>query len=447
VRDLPAGDDAHVEPGLCQVGDAWEVPAQFDRGSKLAIRLEGAANSFGGRFVDGEHQASMRVPPGSCKLCPLTREHLSAERVGLAVQRQAGYTSVGNMTYNSSSRPLPLVLQTAYVDLLEKLQDHAFATLVSGGGSFVSKIVKGRRYWYIQTRDHAGTLHQAYVGPETPDLLRRIEQRRADADAERARRDIVRALVRGGAAPAVPAAVGRVLASLADSGVFRLRAVLVGTVAFQTYGPMLGFRLTGTAAVTEDIDLAQFRSIAGAVEDQVPPVLETLQRIDPSFRAVSRPLHRLADSYVSGGASRLKVEFLTPMRGPEEDAPVELPALGTGSQPLRYVDYLIYHERPAAILHGGGVLVNVPDPARYAWHKLIISGLRRQPEKVPKDLLQAQTLLDVLLERAPDDIADAFADLGSTGRKHWQDHALAGLDRIDAGVRAAVRDRVGKPAG
>ncbi len=318
---------------------------------------------------------------------------------------------------------------------------------MSGGGSFVSKVVKGRRYWYVQTRDHAGKLHQAYVGPHTPDLLRRIEQRRADADAERARRDIVRALVRGGAAPAVPAAVGRVLASLADSGVFRLRAVLVGTVAFQTYGPMPGFRLTGTAAVTEDIDLAQVRSIAGAVEDQVPPVLETLQRVDPSFRAVSRPPHRLADSYVSAGASRLKVGFLTPMRGPDEDAPVALPALRTGAQPLRHLDDLIHQERPAAILHGGGVLVNVPDPARYAWHKLIVSRLRRQPEKVPKDLLQARTLLDVLLARAPGDIADAFADLGTTGRTHWQDHALAGLDRIDAGVRAAVRDLVGKPAG
>lgn len=83
----------------------------------------------------------------------------------------------------------------------------------------------------------------------------------------------------------------------------------------------------------------------------------------------------------------VKVEFLTPMRGPTEDAPADLPALGTGAQPLRFLDYLIYHEQPAAILYGSGALVNVPDPARYAWHKLIISQRRMvNREKVRKDI-------------------------------------------------------------
>ena len=348
------------------------------------------------------------------------------------------------VTYNSAPRQLPLVLQTAYADLLDKLQDDAIAAHVDSGGSFVSKTVKGRRYWYVQSRDAAGKLHQAYVGAETPQLLQRIQRRRATTDAERVRRDIVRALVRGGAAPAVPANVGRVLAALADSGVFRLRAVLVGTVAFLTYGPMLEFRLSGAAAMTEDIDLAQFRAIADAVEDRAPPVLETLQQVEPSFRPITRPLHKLPDSYISDGPTRLKIEFLTPMRGPQEDAPALLPALQTGSQPLRYLDYLIYQERPAAILHGGGVLVNVPEPARYAWHKLIVAQVRRQPEKVPKDLQQAQTLLDVLLSRAPDDIGDAFAELAGARRRHWQKHALEGLDRLDVRVRDAVRQLIGK---
>ncbi len=75
------------------------------------------------------------------------------------------------------------------------------------------------------------------------------------------------------------------------------------------------------------------------------------------------------------------------MRGPTEDAPADLPALGTGAQPLRFLDYLIYHEQPAAILYGSGALVNVPDPARYAWHKLIISQRRMvNREKVRKDI-------------------------------------------------------------
>ncbi len=347
--------------------------------------------------------------------------------------------------YNSSPKPLPLVLQTAYADLLDKLQDEAVAAHARTGGTFVRKTVKDRLYWYLQQRGGDGKTRQTYVGPETPDLLARITQQRDAAEGERARRDIVRALVRGGAAPGVPAPVGRVLAALADSGAFRLRAVLVGTAAFLSYGPMLGVRLSGAAAMTEDIDVAQFRSISLAVEDQAPPVLETLQRVDPSFRAVARPLHTLPDSYVTGGAARLKVEFLTPMRGPDEDAPAPLPALQTGSQPLRFLDYLIYQERPAAVLHGAGVLVNVPDPARFAWHKLMVSQLRRQPEKVPKDVLQAQLLLGALLQQAPADIGDMFEDLASPGRKRWQDIALRGLDRTPQALRDAVGALIGRP--
>lgn len=346
------------------------------------------------------------------------------------------------LTYNSP-RPLPLALQTIYADLLDKAQDDRVARQ-AGQGTFVSKAIKGRRYWYAQTRDADGKLRQTYSGPETPELLARVRRQRLDLDAERARRDIVRALVRGRAAAGVPPTVGRVLAALADSGIFRLRAVLVGTVAFQAYGPMLGVRLSGAALMTEDIDIAQFRSISIAVEDQTPPVLETLRAVDPTFRAISRPFHTMPESYLADGARRLKVEFLTPMRGPDEDAPVELPALGTGAQPHRFLDYLIYRERPAVVLHGVGVLVNVPDPARYAWHKLIVSQRRRQAEKVPKDLLQAQMLLDVLMEQAPGDVADMFEELANPGRKDWQDLALKGLARIDSRVRDSVLGRIGR---
>ena len=133
-------------------------------------------------------------------------------------------------------------------------------------------------------------------------------------------------------------------------------------------------------------------------------MLETLRPVEASFEPITRPRHALPDAYIARGTAPLKVEFLTPMRGPNEDAPAPLRALGTGATPLRFLDYLIYQDRKAAILHGAGVLVNVPDPARFAWHKLILSQRRAQPEKVPKDLMQAQTLLEVLMTDRPDDV-------------------------------------------
>ncbi len=342
-------------------------------------------------------------------------------------------------------RRLPLTVQTIYVDLLDKLLDEAVAHQGREEGSFVPKTVKGRVYWYHKRRNPDGTYRQLYVGPETPELVERIRNHKTLVSAERMRRDMVRALTRGGSVPTVNATVGRLLQGLAESGVFRLRSVLVGTVAYQAYGPMLGVRLGAASVMTEDIDVAQFRSISIAVEDQLPPVLTTLRAIDPSFEPVPRAFTQQADAYVT--ADRLKVEFITPMRGPVEDEPVPLPALGTALQPLRFLDYLIYREHKAAVAYGAGILVNVPDPVRYAWHKLIVAERRGMREKVPKDLVQAETLFDVLVEDRPDDVRDMWEELAAEGRRHWQQIALDGLGRIGAGVRERVLGVIGGAQG
>ena len=348
---------------------------------------------------------------------------------------------VRNSGITNQMRRLPLTLQTIYADLLDKLLDEAVAAPGREEGSFVPKTVKGRIYWYHKRRTHTGDYTQTYIGPEAPDLLARIANHKNVVEAERMRRDMVRALTRSGATPTVIAGVGRVLLALADSGVFRLRSVLVGTMAYRAYGPMLGVRLASASVMTDDIDVAQFRSISIAVEDQVPPVLTTLRTVDPTFEAIGRPFSRQSDAYVA--ASKLKVEFLTPMRGPAEDAPAVLPALGTASQPLRFLDYLIYQECKAVLPFGAGILVNVPDPVRYAWHKLIVAERRVMPEKISKDLAQAETLFEVLVEDRPDDVRDMWEELATEGRRHWQQIALSGLKRIAPTVRERVLKIVG----
>ena len=129
------------------------------------------------------------------------------------------------------------------------------------------------------------------------------------------------------------------------------------------------------------------------------------------------------------------------MRGPDEDAPGQLPALATGAQPLRFLDYLIYQEQKAVVLHGAGVLVNVPDPTRFAFHKLIVSQRRSNLAKARKDLVQAQTLLEVLVQDRPGDVADFWEELCGRGER-WRALALTGLRTLDAEVRNRVADVV-----
>jgi hypothetical protein len=58
----------------------------------------------------------------------------------------------------------------------------------------------------------------------------------------------------------------------------------------------------------------------------------------------------------------------------------------------------------------GVVLVRVPVPERYAVHKLIVAQMRGKTSAKPeKDLRQAATLIEALVERFPGAVEDALA--------------------------------------
>lgn len=96
----------------------------------------------------------------------------------------------------------------------------------------------------------------------------------------------------------------------------------------------------------------------------------------------------------------LRVDFLTPRFDPESD---EAPLL----------DFLIEGPAQAVVVGGTGVLVNVPDPARFAFHKLWVSTRRSVSEqtKAAKDLRQGGDLLEVLLADRPGDVDRAWEAL------------------------------------
>jgi hypothetical protein len=95
---------------------------------------------------------------------------------------------------------------------------------------------------------------------------------------------------------------GDVIAALAMAGVFRLRGVLVGTVAYQTYAAMLGVRLSAGPLQTGDIDIAQFKNVSVAIGDSTPPALDVLKEVDKTFRAIPHVVDgRRVTSYTAKG--------------------------------------------------------------------------------------------------------------------------------------------------
>lgn len=340
---------------------------------------------------------------------------------------------------------IPLTLQTAYADLVDRCAADAFAEAFSEDeGTFTPKTVRGRRYWYFQVPQADGSRKQRYVGPETPELLDRIKHYKDVRRDQRDRRTLVSTLVRSAGMPRPQPEIGQVIEALAAAGVFRLRGVLVGTVAYQTYSALLGTRLPSAVLQTGDVDVAQFGNVSVAIGEEAPAVLDTLRKVDPSFRSIPHlnDRQRMATYQAAGG---LRVDFLTPNVGPENDAPAALPALGTDAQPLRFLDFLIHEPEPAALLHGIGVYIQVPSPQRYAVHKLIVARRRKQGAgKSIKDIRQAEALLRVLVAKRPHELRAAWTEAFERGPK-WRRLLGEGLGEIDTEARDVMLKIVGAP--
>jgi hypothetical protein len=338
---------------------------------------------------------------------------------------------------------ISLVGQTTYAELLERCEASSFSEAFPEDGTFSPKTIKDRRYWYFQTSTAHGRV-QRYVGPETPELLERIEHHRQTRDDEKERRAMVTALTRSFGLPAPIAPIGDIVTALARAGVFRLRSVLVGTVAYQSYPAILGVKLSNSLLQTSDVDIAQFTSISVAVGDQTPPMLEVLQGVDRTFREIPHTAgNRYTTSYI--GKGHLRVDFVTPNEGPDTDRPQSLPALKTDAQPLRYLDFLIHEPVKAVVLHGSGVLVYVPAPERFAVHKLILA-LERPPgvAKRDKDVAQAGALIVALADRRPEDLRAAWEEAYERGPQ-WRKMLLGGMKQLAPGARDLLLRVVTRP--
>jgi hypothetical protein len=337
---------------------------------------------------------------------------------------------------------MPLALQTVYADLLDRAFNDAFAEDFPENGTFVSKKRNGRTYWYFQPNDLKGR-PQKYVGPETPELLDRIENHKRSVSDVKQRRSIVAALHNSAGLPRPGDQVGSALEALAKAGVFRLRAVMVGTVAYQTYAAMLGVRLPARTVMSIDIDIAQFWDISIAVEDAIPSMLDVLQSADKTFRAIPHSHDsRQTTRYEAMGG--LRVDFLTPNPGPDTDAPQHLEALNTDAEQLRFLDFLIVNPVRAVVLHGVGTPVLVPSPQRYAVHKLIVSRRRREENiaKIGKDLWQASALIQILAKQRLYDLKDAWEEAWDRGPV-WRRCLGEGVGQLEPDIRDLLLKAIG----
>jgi hypothetical protein len=318
-------------------------------------------------------------------------------------------------------RQIPLNLMSLYADIAQR------AALVDVPPASISvKSVDGKKHLYAVTKD-GSTRRQSYIGSaDNVEAQNRAEAHRRAARMAGDLRRSVMALRRSGLrGPTIE--VGRLLEALANAGFFELGATLVGTVAFQQFPPIVGAYLSEGAALTEDADFAFTRFIVPRFME-CEPLEDILRRADPTFKAHFNFEDKLPKAFVSERG--LKIELLT-SRG-RTDGPVPIKGLACAAVPLRFMEYLLEDTMEVVALYGPGVRVRVPDPARYAVHKLIVTQLR-QPHspKRPKDLQQARELFAALRAREPETLDDAIDNARARGAtwRRMVDKGLALLDK------------------
>jgi hypothetical protein len=327
-------------------------------------------------------------------------------------------------------RELPAAAQTAYAELYELVQIAETARSPAFlSGKVAWKTIKGSRYAYWAFKELDGRKREYYLGPAGPaiDAIERAREQGAPT-LDAVARQAAAAIAHG--CTATPPKHFRIVKRLSEYQFFRAGGLLVGTHAFLALGNQLGVAW-GDGTRTLDLDFAH-AGPGGNVAVALPADLranahDALTSLEHGFLPALGGSKGMASLYVSEREPDLRIDFLTvPRRGGRNE--VHAPDLGVALSPLKFLDYLIERPGQAVLLdRADAVMVNLPDPARYGLHKLIVAYERgaRNP-KHGKDIAQALALIDWHLAHAPVPLRDAWRDLLARG-VGWEKRARASL--------------------
>jgi len=301
-----------------------------------------------------------------------------------------------------------------YSYLFEEALANESITICPGmHGSFSKETRRNCVYWYWVGRNN-GKVTRIYIGPdnqETIDLVVSLENRKDMAKQAIASMKRTSAAYRGAGGQIIEPSTFKVLAKL--SNLFRKGFFVIGSHGFLSICNALGIlSLTGDDQ----------KIISLAILDERAAVPDISLEFDKNFiKGVGMP-----------ASSKTKIHFFTADRGSKQ--PVFFDDLDVTAEPLRFIDYLLGGETFKGLVIGSyAIPVQLPNPARFAIHKLIISQCadRSFNGGSEKDIAQAAVLLDYLIREDAEQVIDALvACLNVDGAVENIRKALVGLGGV-----------------
>ena len=322
-----------------------------------------------------------------------------------------------------------LLLQTTFSELKRRAGEQSLL-FVGTPGSVGERTVSGRSFYYRQFYDPSGKKSADYLGAvENADAEARVADARERIDLANALIAEARELSHHGYARVDPR-TGAIVAALANHGIFRGGALLVGSHAYGALLNELGVRAANY--FTEDIDIARGERLKialpedGGFAKMLADSTIALHPV-PGFDRKSPPT-----SYKAKGGDRLRVDLLMPIGGDEVKTRA-VPELNAHAMALPFLAYLLDAPIAGVMLGREGVVpVKLPRPEAFAWHKMLVSELRGATrEKRGKDLQQAAVIFSVLAEDAPTALAKAFNEIPRGGKSKVRIAAKSVLELLN----------------
>ncbi len=324
----------------------------------------------------------------------------------------------------------PLLLQTAYSEL-KRLAGEQQLVLVGTPGSISEREVKGSRFLYRQYYDALGEKSADYIGPASDsDAIARATLLRERITLATEISSTARLLFREGYVRADDR-VCAILAALANQGLFRAGALVIGSYAYAACLNDAGIRAASFA--TEDIDVARDRALDVTLDEGATFETVLASSKVPLFAIPTLDRKQPSTSYTTRGRDRLRVDLVVPTH---EQTSKVLPVreLRTHAMGLPHLRYLVAETIEGLVIgRHGAVPVRIPRPERLALHKMLVSQLRTATsDKRTKDVEQASVLVAMLAEQSPSALGEAFAAVPRAVRAKTQRGAEQVLARLTA---------------
>jgi hypothetical protein len=126
----------------------------------------------------------------------------------------------------------------------------------------------------------------------------------------------------------------------------------------------------------------------------------------------------------------MRIDLLT-VAG-RSDAVYRHEPLNVNLEPLKFMEFSLEKTTQTVVISGENALaVNIPSPVRYALHKLVVMAEREEQfrTKIAKDAGQVAAIVSYALERSPQALNEAAADLMGRG-KGWRSRVAIGIGHL-----------------